>query len=371
VLTHQRFGTAKWTIDLASNRLAEKLSLDTEQDATSLPESLDLITARTEFYEQPAALPTVESSSIKMDLHRRDFTINTLALRLDGEHYGMIYDYWGGLSDLHKGHIRVLHALSFVDDATRLLRAVRFEQRFDFQIEPRTRALMDESLPLLKKLTGARIRHEINLILAEPNAPAMLARLAELEILKAIHPALPWDNTLRDNLASLNVEEIEPLWGLPAPVDSLHLKQTLSTLVWLGHLPESTLKAIASRLRLKGHLKHLLLATSKLNHALPELENALPSDIVHEVEKAPRMAVYAAYWVNQEEKLRSLLRSYVSKWASIEPKTTGDDLREMGLPPSPTYGRILQTLRDARIDGEIQSDQDEKAMLEKLVSEVS
>ena len=99
---------------------------------SQLPESLDLITARTEFYEQPAALPTVESSSIKMDLHRRDFTINTLALRLDGEHYGQIQDYWGGLSDLHKGHIRVLHALSFVDDATRLLRAVRFEQRFGF-----------------------------------------------------------------------------------------------------------------------------------------------------------------------------------------------------------------------------------------------
>ena len=152
--------------------LLDELGVNGKGNPERLPESLDLITARTEFYEQPAALPTIETSGIKMDLHRRDFTINTLALRLDGDHYGQIQDYWGGLSDLHKGHIRVLHALSFVDDATRLLRAVRFEQRFGFQIEPRTLALMEESLALLDKLTGARIRHEINLILAEPKADA-------------------------------------------------------------------------------------------------------------------------------------------------------------------------------------------------------
>ena len=98
-----------------------------------LPESLDLISARTEFYDYPTALPTVERSSIKLDLHRRDFTINTMALRLDGHHYGDLYDYWGGLRDLRKGLVRVLHSLSFVDDPTRQLRAVRFEQRFRFQ----------------------------------------------------------------------------------------------------------------------------------------------------------------------------------------------------------------------------------------------
>jgi tRNA nucleotidyltransferase (CCA-adding enzyme) len=94
-----------------------------------LPESLDLISARTEFYDYPTALPTVERSSIKLDLHRRDFTINTMALRLDGRHYGDLYDYWGGLRDIRRGLVRVLHSLSFVDDPTRMMRAVRFEQR--------------------------------------------------------------------------------------------------------------------------------------------------------------------------------------------------------------------------------------------------
>jgi len=370
VVTHRRFGTAKWRIDDVRKNLLDELQPQNGADAARLPESLDLITARTEFYEQPAALPTVESSSIKMDLHRRDFTINTLALRLDGEYYGKIHDYWGGLSDLQKGHIRVLHALSFVDDATRLLRAVRFEQRFDFQIEPRTLALMEESLPLLNKLTGARLRHEINLILAEPKAPAMLARMDELEILETIHPALPWDEIIKDHLYQLDVAGIDPAWELPEKADHLDINQTLSYLVWLGRLPEMTLRSIVSRLRFKSDLKKLLIATSKLNRALPKLHGASPSDIVHELEKAPITAVYAAYLVNPDEQLRKAILTYVRIWSGVEPHTTGDDLRKMGLPPSPTYGRILATLRDAWLDGKINTQAEEKAMLQSLVSEL-
>ena len=370
VISHERFGTAKWTIDAVNERIIETLNLPGEGDPDQLPEKLDLITARTEFYEQPAALPTVESSSIKMDLHRRDFTINTLALRLDGEHYGKIHDYWGGLNDLRKGRIRVLHALSFVDDATRLLRAVRFEQRFDFQIEPRTLALMEESLPLLNKLTGARIRHEINLILAEPKAPQMLSRLWELGILRAIHPALPWDKTLKEKLTQLNTEGIEPIWDLPDRCNHLDLHQTLSYLLWLGHLPQITLRAITSRLRFKGELKKLLITTSKLNRALPGLKGAQPSEVVHELEGAPCGAIYTAHLVSEDPELRELLRLYVTKWSDVEPITTGADLRKMGLKPSPAYGQILDGLRDAWLDGEIETVEEEKQLLAELISEV-
>ena len=161
-------------------------------NSRDLPENLDLISARTEFYDHPTALPTVERSSIKLDLHRRDFTINTMALRLDGQHYGDLHDYWGGLDDLHNHLVRVLHSLSFVDDPTRLLRAVRFEQRFHFQIEARTRELMEQARPLLKQVTGSRLRHELDLILDEPQAVDMLARLSQLGLLSAIHPDLGW-----------------------------------------------------------------------------------------------------------------------------------------------------------------------------------
>ncbi len=372
VLTHRRFGTAKWHIAANKHKLIEKLPLVEPAEAIPdrLPKSLDLITARTEFYEQPAALPTVESSSIKMDLHRRDFTINTLALRLDGEHHGIIQDYWGGLNDLHKGRIRVLHALSFVDDATRLLRAVRFEQRFNFQIEPRTLSLLKESLPLLNKLTGARIRHEINLILAEPKAPLMLARLAHLHILETIHPALPWNETIRQVLSLLDITTIDPAWELPASWDNLSLKQVLSYLIWLGHLPEATLQAIASRLRFKSALKSLLVATSQLNHVLPDLVDAPPSQVVTVLNKIPLPAIYTCHLVNPHEDLRKPLWQYIQNWSSIESKTSGDDLREMGLPPSPAYGHILNKLRDAWLDGKVSSPEEEQQLLLELISEI-
>ena len=149
VTSHTRFGTAKWLLADIPEELTNELALEWQNaqprqpqatdklnaNGDDLPASIDLITARTEFYTHPTALPTVEQGSIKLDLHRRDFTINTLALRMDGRHYGELHDYWGGLNDLKNGLVRVLHSLSFVDDPTRMLRAVRFEQRFNFEIE--------------------------------------------------------------------------------------------------------------------------------------------------------------------------------------------------------------------------------------------
>jgi tRNA nucleotidyltransferase (CCA-adding enzyme) len=370
VLTHRRFGTAKWTVTDIQEKLLAQLDAGVGANPERLPDSLDLITARTEFYEQPAALPTVESSSIKMDLHRRDFTINTLALRLDGDHYGKIHDYWGGLHDLRKGHIRVLHALSFVDDATRLLRAVRFEQRFNFQIEGRTLALMAESLPLLDRLSGARLRHEVNLILAESRAPAMLDRLSGLGILQAIHPALPWNETIKGLMEQLDADSVPPAWDLRPSLDHLDLKQSLSYLVWLGNLDESTLRSAASRLRFNNDLTEVLVAVSRLNRLLPDLVNATPSAAVRVLEKMPRLALYGAYLINPGEKLRQPLRSYINSWQDIQPHTTGKDLRQMGLPPSPVYGQILTTLRDAWLDGQISSEAEEAQLLAALVAEI-
>ncbi len=189
-VTHARFGTAKWFIQKVKVDLARTLSGQNDGAGTDLPDSLDLISARTEFYDYPTALPTVESSGIKLDLHRRDFTINTLALRLDGHHYGELHDYWGGVKDLRNGLIRVLQSLSFIDDPTRLLRAVRFEQRFGFRIEKRTLELMENAFEVMRQVSGDRLRHEFNLILQESKAGAILKRLSSLGVLSAIHPAL-------------------------------------------------------------------------------------------------------------------------------------------------------------------------------------
>ena len=189
MVSHSRFGTAKWYLDRTCKELTDLIPplRDNPVNHKDFPDHLDLITARTEFYEHPTALPTIERSSIKLDLHRRDFTINTMAIRLDGRHYGELLDHWGGYNDLKKGIIRVLHSLSFIDDPTRTLRAVRFEQRFNFKIEQRTQDLMIEAAGQLKAITGERIRHEFDLILAEEKAALMLQRLHELNLLSNIH----------------------------------------------------------------------------------------------------------------------------------------------------------------------------------------
>ncbi|MGH8310122.1 MAG: CBS domain-containing protein, partial [Steroidobacteraceae bacterium] len=159
VKSHSRFGTAKWILD-------ERAPAVPTPDGLGL-HTLDFVTARTEFYTHPTALPQVEQSSIKQDLHRRDFTINAMAACLDPDRFGELLDFYGGERDLRDGVIRVLHSISFVDDPTRMLRAARFEQRFGFRIDPRTQDLLSGALDLLDRVSGPRIWNEIELILRE------------------------------------------------------------------------------------------------------------------------------------------------------------------------------------------------------------
>jgi tRNA nucleotidyltransferase (CCA-adding enzyme) len=347
--SHTRFGTAKWF--LAGSSFAD----------TDLPEFLDLISARTEFYEHPTALPTVARGSIKLDLHRRDFTINTLALRLDGHHYGDLHDYWGGLADLERGLVRVLHSLSFVDDPTRMLRAVRFEQRFGFEIEQRTRELMDAAHPLLARLSGERIRHELDLMLDEPPAAAMLDRLDALGLLKAIHPVLPWTRDLRAIIES----------GLEAPAPSTFGlepdRRSLGVLLWLLSLSVEEIESVAGRLRFPATLTKTLLHASRLWQVLPSLAVKKPSQWTSALEDIPLLAIYAVYLRSTNPAISRGLADYLSKWRHVQPVTDGHMLRQRGLPPGPVYQKILGRLRSAWLDGEVTTTEEERQLLEELL----
>jgi tRNA nucleotidyltransferase/poly(A) polymerase len=149
----------------------------------------------------------------------------------------------------------------------------------------------------------------------------------------------------------------------------MDLKQILSTLVWLGRLPKEKINAVSKRLRFKADLKKLLLATSRLNQALPDLAGAKPSEVVQRCASAPALAIYAAYLMQPDEGVQTLLWRYASEWAQVSPKANGDDLRALGLKPSPAYGEILAALREAWLDGEISSAAEERTLLEKLVAE--
>jgi tRNA nucleotidyltransferase/poly(A) polymerase len=218
---------------------------------SNLPPTIDFVTARTEFYTEPTALPEVAHGSIKLDLHRRDFAINTLAVRLDGAFLGQLLDFYGGQQDLADGVIRVLHSLSFVDDPTRILRAVRLEQRLKFHIEPRTLELIKDALPLLDRVSGARMRHEIELTLHEAEPTAALSRLSELDVLAHIDEGLVW---LPET--AVFFQRVPRFWQERPWCDWLADETPLFTYfaLWLAALPEADQRGVTeAAARAQGH----------------------------------------------------------------------------------------------------------------------
>lgn len=359
VVIHKRFGTAKWILTDANQKITEMLALPS-QDAPDLPEHLDLISARTEFYDHPAALPVVERSSIKMDLHRRDFTINTLALRLDGEHFGQIFDFWGGYDDLQRGLIRVLHALSFVDDATRMLRAVRFADRFNFQIEERTLSLLKASLPLLDQLSGARLKHEFDLIFLEPKAPQIMGTLERLGILRTIHPDLRWNDARSNRALDFLNNSAESLLSLR------DIQQSLWSL-WLENYSPDQVAEIAQRLRLTSRQVELGSQTKRLREILPDLTWLQPSQITAKLNPFPVPVIQTVLFSAAGDEPKQAMQDYLSHYRHIRVYTTGENLRQRGLEPSPRYDEILSHLRDAWLDGKIDSYEAEIKLLESIL----
>ncbi len=385
VVAHRKFGTAKWQIAAIREELASALrpylppgKAGSSIKAEDLPAALDLVTARTEFYTHPTALPTVAHASIKLDLHRRDFTINTLALRLDGRHYGELHDYWGGLQDLREGVIRVLHSLSFVDDPTRMLRAVRFEQRFGFRIEERTLQLLHEARELLAKVSGDRIRHELDAMLEEERGVAMLRRLAQLGLLAAIHPALPWDEETERRMERLwrvwppdaAERPFAAAWsGLEGAVRGTPLRRAVAYAAWLMALSEEESRAVAARLGFSRPLAAVVGGASRLYDLREELRAAQPSEFTFTAEKHPLAAAYALRLACADPALLERLDKFAAAWRQIKPITTGNDLRARGLRPGPRYKQILQALRAAWLDGKVRSEEEEQELLEELIGE--
>jgi tRNA nucleotidyltransferase (CCA-adding enzyme) len=371
VTTHRRFGTAKWQIGEIRDELAGALSkvIGKSLESEDFPDTLDLVSARREFYTHPTALPTVESGSIKLDLHRRDFTINTLALRLDGRHYGELHDHWGGLADLHAGLVRVLHSLSFVDDPTRILRAVRFEQRFGYKIGTRTSELLVSALPLLDRVSGDRLRHELNTILQEPNALQMLARLAELDAFKPIHEKLEWNNEVQARLELVREDVLDSVWVPDKELDGYPPSLALSYVLWFMTLPRVDAASVTGRLKLPGWLTRIILAACNPIREYPEMLDGPPSKVVDRLEDVPHLALFAHNLVAEDERVRQRIQAFVKEWRHVQPVTTGHDLRARGVPPGPSYRRILDTLRAAWLDGKVTTQEEETALLEELLND--
>lgn len=373
VHTHGRFGTAKWFI---TPQIWQQVQVQTGVPAPVtlekadgveelLPTSIDFVTARSEFYQEPSALPQVERGSIKLDLHRRDFTMNTLAVRLDGAHLGELLDFYGGRRDLERGLIRVLHSLSFVDDPTRILRAVRLEQRLGFTIEPRSLELVEGDLAMLDRVTGDRIRHEIELALREADPVRVMERLASLGILEHIQPGLTWSPLAATYFRRVPDYLDNPLWASAISDEEIEF---LYFAVWLAALPEDVQQATVDRLRVRKTTREDVLAVEELLNEVRALPpDAQPSAIHAVCKKYDPRVLLAARIVLGDEPSGAMLDRYYGELRFVKTALTGDDLRAIGLDPGPQFAYLLDQLLIARLDGRITDESGERILLDELL----
>ena len=327
---------------------------------------VDVATARIEYYERPGALPTIEESSLKLDLYRRDFTINTLAVALNPGRFGELIDFFGAERDIKEKTVRVLHNLSFVEDPTRLIRAMRFAERFDFKISKHTLHLLKNSVKLgiLKQTSMARVMDEIKNTVEEERSVGTLKRLFELGILSLIHKKLKWNGAeealfgrAKAALAWFNLlytqEKIEGWLTLYlALTDNLTNEELLSLTKSLSLPGKKRLRVVQERA--KG-LKALNLISSgkvKSRSGLFELLNPLPLELsLYLVAKAPK------------EDARKAVTLHITKLRDVKNILTGNDLLRLGVKQDPSMGRILNMLRKRRLDEKINSREDEEAFV--------
>jgi tRNA nucleotidyltransferase (CCA-adding enzyme) len=309
---------------------------------------VDVATARTEFYDYPGALPTVEQASIRQDLYRRDFTINAMAVSLKGADFGRLVDYFGGHRDLAGGVVRVLHNLSFIDDPTRIFRAVRYETRYGFRMDAHTFGLAKAcvEMDLVGELSSARVRDELQALLSEERVGDSVRRMAELGIDRAIHSHLAADEeAVRlieavDSLREAYAPEA-PAWRLRLAVLARRLSST-EVLDWAEGLKlrRRDAERIADAVAVAPRLRDLVGAT-KEPAAL--WQRVAPHD--------PDGALLAL--ATSKGRARKRLERYFEELRDVTLEISGGDLAELGLRESPQVGAVLEELRRRKLNGEL------------------
>jgi tRNA nucleotidyltransferase (CCA-adding enzyme) len=346
IRTHRKFGTA---IILFPDGL-----------------KVDVATARWEVYDSPAALPTVESASIKMDLYRRDFTVNTLAIQLNPRAFGELIDFFGGVKDVKDKTIRVLHNLSFVEDPTRIFRAIRFEQRFGFQIGKHTQSLMKNAVKVgfLERLSGGRVLSEIILILQEEDPLPALKRMKDFNLFHFLHPGLKFDEQ-----AEALCEQIH---HVIAWFDLLFLEQRYER--WLIYfyglmesLKEGEREELCQRLGMNDKLRKTVMEGKlQAERVLLQIFSWISTD-----RRPKRSEIYDVLApLSIETKLfmmakttqvttRRYISLYFTQLKDTKPILRGRDLIEMGIKSGPSIKKALSGLLKARLDEQVVTRQDE------------
>ncbi|MDW7711963.1 MAG: CBS domain-containing protein [Deferrisomatales bacterium] len=332
---------------------------------------IDVATARTEYYRRPASLPTVEWSSLKLDLYRRDFTVNTLALRLAPDRLGEVIDFFGSLRDLKEGMVRILHNLSFVEDPTRILRALRFQLRFGFRLGRQTQKLLRSAVRMgfLSQARGRRLFHEWVHLMEEADPLEALDALDEHGILAAIHPGLRLTPKSRELLVEVK--------GVVTWFELLYLDTPLRR--WMVYLlalfdamDEADVEELLRSFGVAEREGRDLLANRRQGYrALLELREELSrgeprnSRVYEILVPCPAETLLFLMAKTEDEAKRRLISRYWTQLAGVRPFLGGRDLKELGIPPGAVYRKLLAGLLAARLDNEVASREDEIAWVKR------
>jgi tRNA nucleotidyltransferase (CCA-adding enzyme) len=337
---------------------------------------IDVASARMEYYLQPGALPSVEEASLKLDLYRRDFTINTLAIALNQGRFGELYDFFGGQLDLDNRVIRILHNLSFIEDPTRVFRAIRFAQRLGFNIGPHTESLLRSAVRLgfVARISGARLRNELITILQEEEPLPILRQLANYGLLPYVQKNL----VLTEKIAKLFAAAEQTLnWYQLLYTGEVVEPWQVYFLCLTSHLDDAEMEEMIERLRMPESQRHDLLAGRTEAHGLL-------TRLTRKKKRAPRPRASEIYrWFSTcsttvllylsaraDDEIRRWISQYLIHLRTVHPELTGDDLRKLGFSPGPIYREILDALRFARLDAEVESRGDEISFVKKRFASV-
>ncbi len=330
---------------------------------------IDVATARMEYYKHPGALPTVERSSVKSDLFRRDFTVNSMAVKLTGINAFCLIDFFNGERDLRNREIHVLHSLSFIEDPCRLFRAIRFEQRFGFKMGKQAEAFMRNTIKkrLVDSLSGTRLFNEIKLLLNEKSPMNCIRRMQELNLFQFISPEML--------LAPKDLEVLERLESVFSWADRVITadKPDVWYVYFLGlfySLKEDVFLKAADRLHLPTRMKNSLQVDrihcrENLELLVPDKEWG-PKEIYHAFANLSVEAVVFLIALSSTDRLNQYANIYFSQYqGKAEPALTGDDLVEMGMEPGPVFQSVLNALREARVMGSVSTREEEVALVEE------
>lgn len=334
---------------------------------------VDIATARREFYEYAAALPRVEEGNLRDDLYRRDFSINAMAARLTPAGPGDLIDFFGGYADLKAGLVRVLHSLSFVEDPTRILRAVRFACRYGFRLEPETERLAREAVAggFIERVSAERLRNELMLILQESEVPQCLSALGRLGALQRLLPEVPWNPEVGMwvRWAHSFLDGRAPAGGpLPPAAQSLR-KQVTPALFYTAVVGAAAragdVPAFVQRLRLRRKQSAVLLQVlTQWREAAAALgaPGLKPSDVVSVLDGWPPEGLALLWLLGGQTRAADRVRAYWSQYRKVRPAVTSKDLQQAGIPPGPGFGRALREVKRAKLDGRVHGRDQELAL---------